>query len=578
MESRFYNLYAFYGITQICYRWDYGDGSGIYYAVDGSRRYNTRNDYNITLKDTLYGWRVGCAASKSKTLYGTPLPPVLSNDGPHCSGLPLNLFADSVAGGTYSWTGPKSFISALRNPSFATSDTSLMGTYAARVTVNGCTSKNATTEVLIHQTPQTPAATNDGPKCVGDSVEFVVNTFDPGIQTTWTGPNGFSSNNPSFKFTNVDTTLRGKYIVYTETAFCQSAPDTTDFYVYPPPSQPTVGVLTNDTLCDGDTLYLVGNSVPGAVFSWSGPGGFTSSSAKPVIPNATSQEAGKYKTYVIIGSCTSTADSLDIVVNPRPSLDIIVTDTIFCDGDSAGFSTSTTGLTYEWMDNGVTIPNANTQFHTVKTAGTYSVKGTNSFGCSDVSESVDITVKPLPVITQHPVSHAVNSGNNTAFTITADVGATYQWQADAGSGFSNLSNTAPYSGTQTNTLTITNTTPGLTGTKYRCVVTNNDCESVSTDAVLTINVGISEVLAGGKLTVYPNPATTQLTVDLQLNHPRPVTLAITDITGRVFVLPQTQAAATAYTRQLDVSHLDAGVYLLTLTAGDETAVVRFVVQ
>ncbi|HYG16644.1 MAG TPA: hypothetical protein VEC12_12885, partial [Bacteroidia bacterium] len=338
MENRFYNLYAFYGITQICYLWNYGDASGTFYTINGSRRYNTRNDYNISLKDTLYGWRVGCSASKSKTIYGTPLPPILSNDGPHCSGEPLSLFADSVTGGTYSWTGPKSFSSILRNPSFAVSDTSLVGTYSANVTVNGCTSKNAITQVVINQTPQTPVASNDGPKCVGDSVEFVVNTFDPGIQTTWTGPNSFSNHSPSFKFTNVDTSLRGKYIVYTETAFCQSERDTTDFYVYPPPAQPTVGVLTNDTLCNGDTLYLAGNSVPGAVFSWSGPGGFTSSASHPVIPNATALEAGKYKTHVIIGSCTSTPDSIDIVVNPLPSLDITVTDTSFCDGDSASFS------------------------------------------------------------------------------------------------------------------------------------------------------------------------------------------------------------------------------------------------
>jgi hypothetical protein len=258
---------------------------------------------------------------------------------------------------------------------------------------------------------------------------------------------------------------------------------------------------------------------------------------------------------------------------------IIASDTSFCDGDSTGILTSSTGLTYEWMNNGVTIPNADLQGYTTKTAGIFSLKGTNSFGCSDVSETVEITVISLPNITQHPVNKAVNSGNNATFTITADAGVTHQWQADAGSGFSNLSNTAPYSGVQTNTLTITNTTPGLTGTKYRCVVTNNSgCETVSSDAALTINVGISELLAGGKLTVYPNPATTTLTVDVQLNNPQAVTVSVMDITGRVFMLPQTAPAATGFTRQLDINHLESGVYLLHLTAGDETAVVRFIVE
>jgi len=49
-------------------------------------------------------------------------------------------------------------------------------------------------------------------------------------------------------------------------------------------------------------------------------------------------------------------------------------------------------------------------------------------------------------------------------------GTTYQWQVNTGSEFTNLSNNAPYSGTGTNALTITNAPSSIYGYQYRCVV------------------------------------------------------------------------------------------------------------
>ena len=56
-------------------------------------------------------------------------------------------------------------------------------------------------------------------------------------------------------------------------------------------------------------------------------------------------------------------------------------------------------------------------------------------------------------------------------SLTANItGAAYQWQVDAGSGFSNLSNDATYSGVNALTLQIANAPSFWTGYKYRCIV------------------------------------------------------------------------------------------------------------
>lgn len=56
-------------------------------------------------------------------------------------------------------------------------------------------------------------------------------------------------------------------------------------------------------------------------------------------------------------------------------------------------------------------------------------------------------------------------------TISAGAaGTVYQWQADSGAGFTNLSDGGFYNGTGTSTLTITGLISSYSGTSYRCVV------------------------------------------------------------------------------------------------------------
>jgi uncharacterized protein YuzB (UPF0349 family) len=96
---------------------------------------------------------------------------------------------------------------------------------------------------------------------------------------------------------------------------------------------------------------------------------------------------------------------------------------------------------------------------------------------------------PLPPsITTEPTDNTICSGNNTSFGIVATDATGYQWQEDAGSGFSDLSNGVVYSNVTTETLNITGATSAMNNYKYRCVVTGattpNDISAVAT---LTVN-------------------------------------------------------------------------------------------
>ncbi|HWS47239.1 MAG TPA: hypothetical protein VN636_15335, partial [Acidimicrobiia bacterium] len=58
-----------------------------------------------------------------------PAVPVAGNSGPLCAGGTLALTAATVAGATYSWTGPNGFTSSLQNPTITNATPAASGTY-----------------------------------------------------------------------------------------------------------------------------------------------------------------------------------------------------------------------------------------------------------------------------------------------------------------------------------------------------------------------------------------------------------------------------------------------------------------
>jgi len=74
-----------------------------------------------------------------------------------------------------------------------------------------------------------------------------------------------------------------------------------------------------------------------------------------------------------------------------------------------------------------------------------------------------------------------------SFTVTTSGSSpSYQWQMNSGSGWVDLTNSAPYSGVTTNTLTITISGTGLSGNKYRTKVTSGGCTKNGDYGTLTI--------------------------------------------------------------------------------------------
>ena len=140
-----------------------------------------------------------------------------------------------------------------------------------------------------------------------------------------------------------------------------------------------------------------------------------------------------------------------------------------------GTATSSSAVMVSYALTGLT---PNTTYH-------YRVVGVSPGGTTNGDDQTFTTSTAGPTITGNPPNRTICVGSNTTFAVTATGATGYQWQVNTGSGFTNLSNGAPYSGITSATLTITGATASMNGYTYRCVVTGSSSVN-SNSGTLTV--------------------------------------------------------------------------------------------
>lgn len=83
------------------------------------------------------------------TINTAPTGLTASNNGPICAGGTLQLSASTIAGATYSWSGPNGFASTLQNPTIPGATTAATGTYSVTASAGGCSSTPTTSSATV---------------------------------------------------------------------------------------------------------------------------------------------------------------------------------------------------------------------------------------------------------------------------------------------------------------------------------------------------------------------------------------------------------------------------------------------
>ncbi|TBL71553.1 S-layer homology domain-containing protein [Paenibacillus thalictri] len=142
----------------------------------------------------------------------------------------------------------------------------------------------------------------------------------------------------------------------------------------------------------------------------------------------------------------------------------------------------------------------------------FSMTNTNAIEMVKTLTVGKVTVFPALSITTGPDNQTADEGGTVHFTVVAAGATDYKWQVNTGSGFTNITDEAPYSGTSTSTLTVTGVSKAMSGYQYRAVASGALSQSkASASAALTVNQipeepTIVDAAAGNaKVTLIWNP-------------------------------------------------------------------------
>jgi hypothetical protein len=177
---------------------------------------------------------------------------------------------------------------------------------------------------------------------------------------------------------------------------------------------PTLSITGNTAVCAGSSATLQASGAN--TYQWSngftGPNNVISPTSNSIITVSALTNSGSI-------NCPSDG-SVQIVILPNPTINIVATKTAICRGESANFS-STGAQTYTWSTGATS--NSIVVTSSLVTTINYSVSGTNSLGCINNS-SVSLKVNSCTGIDNlilNQIEFAVfPNPNNGSFSIKAN--------------------------------------------------------------------------------------------------------------------------------------------------------------
>ncbi len=437
------------------------------------------NRTNLTAADTgLYILNVslpGCSFNPVTTrVAGLAIPatPTVGNAQSLCEGEGLSLSAQGTyVNPTFNWNGPNNYSSNIQNPSISATTLSNSGTYNVTVTVNGCTSSSASTNVTINPKPSAPTVGSNGALCAGQTLSLSASAI-ANATYNWSGPNNFTSTQQNPSRISMTTADAGLYSVIATVNGCSSVSASITISVSASAPSPTAS--SNSPVCAGQSLTLFASNVAGANYSWTGPNGFTSNAQNPVITNVTSAGAGAYSVTAATATCgTSPASTVNVTINALTITPIASNAGPACEGSSTSLSITTiNGATYGWVGPNAYVSasqNPNLNNVTKAMAGTYTVTISTSQCGAVGSYSTILAVKQKPVVTSVFNNSPLCAGDTLQVSVNGtntSSSATFAW-------------TGPNSYASSGKSIVINNVSSANDGTYSVTATDSGCTSAS---------------------------------------------------------------------------------------------------
>lgn len=251
-------------------------------------------------------------------------------------------------------------------------------------------------------------------------------------------------------------------------------------------------------------------------------------------------------------TCRDTKNEV-VEITVAPTVIANVDNTEICLGGEVTF-TGSGADTYTW-DNGVTdgVAFEPTAAGTI----TYTVAGTAS-GCTNTT-TVSVIVNALPTVSLDPFASVCDNAGNLTLSGGTPAGGDY-----SGPGVSNGEFDPAAAGVGTHTITYT----------YEDA---NSCENFTTASIVVDPcVGI-EAGNVGTLSVFPNPASSELNVVFENVGGAEATVVLTTTDGKV-VYQTSAKAMSLFNEKINVTDFANGVYFISIQSETTSLVQRVVLN
>ncbi|MCS6904918.1 MAG: T9SS type A sorting domain-containing protein [Bacteroidia bacterium] len=420
----------------------------------------------------------GCTSSTSMVeveVFPTPIKPVVESSSFVCSGQNIRIAARSTPGAQYHWTGPNQFFSSVQNPVLQNVTSRDDGLYQVIAVIRSCTSEPSVVPIRVLPTPSQPIISANTSICEGQTLNLAVD-FVPNLQYQWIGPDNLNKAGQLIRIPNATTLQKGEYTVIAIQEGCTSSP--ASVWVNVEKSPKLTPISANTPLCEGQSLQLWTEPQEEAIYLWSGPAGFTSSTIAPILANATTAHTGNYSLSVVIGNCTSQTQTKEVIVKAKPVAPNISLPNVVCVGQRLQLIASgNPEYNYFWQGPNLFESRLQSSSLTadVSREGEYSVVAIHNGCTSDVVKRVLRVADPFAHLRIEGNS-VICEGGRLALNATYLEGFEYRW-----SGPSDFSATSA-------SIHIENATKRQAGI-YSLVVYNSSC----TSNLLTIDVRIIDM-------------------------------------------------------------------------------------
>ena len=494
---------------------------------------------------------IGTATTATVIVNPKPIGTISIAPNPACVGSTVQLSA--TGGNTYSWSGPMGWTSSVQNPTILLTTHLQAGKYFVTVSnTYGC-SVVLSSQLNVNYPPVATATYEQNTACTGSTL--LLHGTGAGSYS-WSGPNGFTSNQQNPQIPNVTGANSGLYtLVVTSPNGC-TATTTLNITINNPPALSANPTLTQT--CEGSKIQLFASGT--GSFVWNGPATYTSTDQNPVIQNIPIHMSGIYTVNLTASTgCVSTASVAVKVYDQIHAIATASADTI-CQGQSLQLHTEG-GSTYLWNGpNGFNSTESDPRIDNITPAasGKYYVYISNDGGCFGYAE-LTILVKPSAKSFAYATPNPVNENSPVQF-IASSNGVAYSWSGPLGF-TSNVQN--PFikkvsrymAGVYTVTITNENGCPSIVKVILRVLYTNKGGNTIDGD-----DDGLS-TRSEATGTVYPNPTNDLLYFDTQSNEA--IEYVIYGVNAKMQAVQKTTAD-----KYISTSQLTSGVYQIRWKSKD----------